>query len=219
MTDYTTVAEVSNELNGFTIDGSSTPSSITVENWIEEAQDFINEKTGKKWDSNTITEEYHDYDGSGYVQTYHSPVITITSLSYEKNGFSQTSEDWTELDEGRTSDKNFIVYKDEGEIQFHNTTLKTGYKNIKISYTYGHSSVPLRITRLATLMTARRVISAVQAKSATTEGGSVSVGTISVSDPSTFGSNKLKEMQEEINRIFGEIGTFKVFNLDRRYDR
>ena len=60
---YTTVDNISEELNGYSISTSSIPSSSTVTRWIEEADSIINERTGITWGQTTYTNEYYDYDG------------------------------------------------------------------------------------------------------------------------------------------------------------
>lgn len=87
-----------------------------------------------------------------------------------------------------------------------------------MSYTYGKSSVPADIKRLSTLMTARRVIMSVINNSATEEGGSVSVGTIKVDDPSKFGHDHLKEMKSEESQIIDRVGSLKTYRFKRVYD-
>ena len=215
---YTTTDNVSNELGGFIINASSTPSSSVVSGWITKTEALIDERTGMSWNVNTVTEEIYDYDGSGLLRLNHAPIISITTLEKEVNGLNATSESWVELSEGRTSSYDFIVYSDEGEIEFHGTkTPKSGIQNIKVSYTWGSSSVPSQITRLATLMVAKRVTDSVMNNSATNEGGSLSVGTISISDPSKFGENHRNQMSNEINELFKTIGQFKTYRLNRNY--
>jgi hypothetical protein len=218
MGDYTNILNVSNELNGFSINNSSTPSDVTVLGWISEASSEIDNITGKKWDSNLVTNEVYDYDGGGSLLLNNSPIITIASLQFESSGLGGISESWTSLYEGRTSSYDFIVYKNEGEVVFHSSNKPVaGFQNVKITYSYGYSTTPLFIERLATLLVAKRLILSVQSGSATNEGGTVSVGTISVSDPSSFGGNHLKSINDEINMIYSSIGTLKTYRLSRRY--
>jgi predicted outer membrane repeat protein len=122
-----------------------------------------------------------------------------------------------ELSEGRTNSKDFIVYLDEAEIEFHGSRVPfSGYQNIRVTYTWGANSVPYQVKRLATLMVAKRVTDSVMNNSATNEGGSLSVGTISISDPSRFGENHRKQVGVEISELFRTIGQFKLYRLNKR---
>lgn len=216
MASYTTIALVSAELNGFSITASSTPSSSVVTNWIIEASRDVELLTNQVWSSTTATSEYHDYDGSGFFFTYNKPIITITSLHAESNGINATTASWYQLLEGRTIDKDFIVYRDEGEIRFHGNKMPNeGYQNLCVTYTYGYNTTPTEIQRLATLLAAKRVIYSIVNGSATSEGGSISVGTISVSDPSTFGHSHIKNMDMEIESLLSSIGKLKTYRVDR----
>lgn len=218
MTSYTTYTKVSEELNNFTLDASSTPTSTVVNTWITEASKLIELNTNQVWASTVVSSEYHDYDGSGIFKTYHSPIITITELLAESNGINSESLGWHTLEEGKIRTKDFYQYSDEGDIIFHGTEKPSaGYQNLCISYSYGYATTPIQIQTLATKIVATRVINSVINGSASSEGGAVSVGTISVSDPSTFGISRIKEMNQEIKDLYGSIGKFKVYRLDRRY--
>lgn len=216
---YTTVTNISNELNGLTINSSTTPTSSTVDGWITESDAEIDLRTGTIWSSSTASSETHDYGGGGFLRTYQKPIISVTELLAESNGINATTEGWQTLTEGRLITEDFLVYQDEGEIQFHGTNPPiAGFQNIKITYTYGRSSTPSEIQRLSTLMTAKRVIHTVVSGSATTEGGTVSVGTISVGDPSEFGNKRIKQINEEIEELFNRVGKMRTYRIDRRYD-
>lgn len=215
---YTTTTKISEELGGYTINTSSIPSSSTVEGWILEAVSEINEKTGMSWSVNTETDEVLDYDGSGVLRLNHAPIISIIKLENEVNGIGASSESWNELTEGRLSTNSFTKYSDEGELEFHTSTPRSGYQNMKVTYTWGTETVPLQVQRLATLMVAKRVTDSVINNSATNEGGSLSVGTISISDPSMFGLKHKSETNNEINSLFKTIGQFKTFRVNRRWN-
>ena len=214
---YTTVALVSAELNGVSITTSSTPSSSTVENWIAEVDSEIDLRTGQSWTSTTVSDEVYDYDGSGYLMLLHAPVLSVSTASYETNGIGADSESWTDLTEGRTED--YIVYLSDGEIDFHKT-VSAGKQNFKITYTYGYTSVPSYIQRLATLMVVQRFIGAGVNSSAKDEGGSISVGDISISDPSNFSSDYVRSVGTEINKIIEfDIGQSRIHRSKRKYPK
>jgi hypothetical protein len=219
---YTTTTQVSAEIGGVTIDGSSVPTNTTVDLWIADAKEEIDERCGRTFESTAITSaayEFHDYDGSGIIKLNNYPIISIESLAVEVNGLSGASADWQTLTEGRTSAGHFIFYDTLGVIAFHANALATqpvaGSQNIRVEYTHGASALPLNVARLATLLVAQRYLQSVASKTATQEGGSVSVGTISVSDPTNYANVRLKEYSAEITDLFNKlIGKFKVRNYD-----
>ncbi len=218
MANYTTVSNVSEELNAFSISDTTTPNIDTVTTWIEQASRMIDLHTHQVWGSTVATEETHDYDGAGEFQTYHSPILAVDSLYKEVNGVGGTSISWEELEEGRIDGKDFYYYADEGDVVFHGSDKpKAGRQSLKISYTYGYTNTPLEIVQISTKIVAKRVINSVINGSASSEGGAVSVGTISVSDPSTFSLTRVKEMDSEIKSLYSDIGKFKIFRLDRVY--
>jgi len=216
---YTNIDSISEELGGFTIDNDSTPNNTTINSWISETEALIDAKTGMSWNSNTATDEVIDYDGSGVLRLNKAPIISITTLEKEVNGINATAESWVALTEGRLVTQDFTTYLDEGEVRFHGTKLPAaGYQNIKITYTWGASTVPSQVKRLATLVTAKRVTDSIMNNSATNEGGSLSVGTISISDPSKFGENHRTQMNKEIIELYKTIGQFKTFRMNNRWN-
>ena len=213
---YTSISKVSALLNGVTIDGSSVPSSTVVNDWIAESDNEIDVRTGKVWSSSAVTDEILDYDGSGYLRLPDTPVTSITSLSYNLYPFGNTSSSWTALTEGRTED--FILNSDEGEIIFTDSTVPAGERRIKVSYVKGDATTPKWIERLSTLMTARNFIESVVLGSASNEGGSITVGNISISDPTTFSSQQIINIDNEIESLLNnKIDQSHVFRPKRQY--
>lgn len=212
---YATYIDVSNELNGLTINASTTPSSTLVESWISEGDSWIDLTTGKVWSSTTATSTYLDYDGSGTLRLPLSPVVSVTSILFESDGLGSASTTWTALTEGRTND--FILYKDEGEIKFFGNNYPTaGYQNICVTYVYGYNTTPSYIKRLSTLMATKRVIGATLNGMAQEEGGSVTVGNISITDPTNFSVDYVTKINNEIEGILNGIGRNRIFR-DTRY--
>lgn len=212
---YTRVDLVSAYLNGLTINSTTTPSEDEVMNWIKEVEDYIDERTGQVWGVKTFTDEIFDYDGSGSIMIPYAPLLSITSLSYETEGLGADSASWSTLTEGRNND--FIVYTNSGLIKFFGSNYPSaGYQNIKVSGTYGRSSTPKRVQSLATKLVARKVIEAKVNSLARDAEGSVSVGNISLGDPSLFSVERLSRMDEEIERDFKTLAGFKFVGVNRR---
>jgi hypothetical protein len=215
---YTTQALVLADLGvtSSTITASSVPSTSDISNWISEAKAEIDSFTGRAWESTSVSNEYYDYDGTGILMLKNTPVISISSLQTEIMGVGATTSSWDTLTEGRTGADNFELYSDIGVVKFHSSTngkwARTGSKSIRVSYSYGQSSVPLLIQRLATLIVSERYIMSFANASAGQLGGSISVGTIKVSDPTNFSINRLMSIRNEKDRLYTLVGTTKVFS-------
>ncbi len=199
MGDYTTIALVSTELGGQTIDSSSTPSSTTVESWISQVESEIDMRTGKTWSSTAITDELIDYDGSGYIKLPYAPIISISALSYNTESLSGTAS-YTSLTSGIGND--YIFYPKDGQVQLINTNVPAGLQRVKWSGVIGYATVPSYITSLATKMVANRYADATLNGSLSEEGGSVTVGNISITDPSQFSLSATNSRRAEIDNIF-----------------
>jgi hypothetical protein len=213
---YATTTDVSNELNGFTIDNSSVPSSATVDTWIAQESDMLNRETGRIWGSTTYTDEYLDYDGSGYIRLNHAPVISITSFANERNGLNASTESWLTLTEGRAATDSFILYKEEGELQFHGVLPLAGYQNCKVTYVAGYETVNPTVTAIIAKRVALRLIDSIVNSQASAEGGNVTVGAISISDPSTFSLDRVKSLGNDIQTLTNTLGSFKTYRYNRR---
>lgn len=212
---YTTVDLISAELNGLTINTSTTPSSSTVEGWIAEADAQIDLVTGRVWSSSVMSSAIFDSNGTHYFKFPEAPIIAVSTVEYDDKGLGADSESWTSLTEGRTND--FILYVQDGEIQWITVPPK-GYKNLRITYTKGYATTPVYIQRLSTIMVTKRIIETAINDSANEGGGSVSVGNISITDPSTFAVSHIRELASEIKEIYGSIGDTYVFRPSRVYE-
>lgn len=215
---YCSVSDVSDELKGLTIDGSSTPSSTVVTEWISQAEKEIELKTHRVWSSTAASSTLLDYDGTGFIKLPHKPVISVSLLKYEKNGLGAASADWQSLTEGRTND--FILHQNDGEIELTGKTYSPshGSQNIMASYVHGYNSVPSHIKRLAALIVAKRVMEASIHSEAQSGGGSVSVGNISVSESGGFGVNHVRAVGEEIANLFSSLASGEsVYRMTRDY--
>lgn len=223
MSSYTTLEKVQAELKlveEFSPD--TNPTDDTVTGWIAEASSYIDSLTENMYTRNTVTSTYLDYDGEGILRLPHNDIYTINSLKYNINptGLVQS---WITLEEG--TDKNFILYNDFGEVKFVsgiNSTNKllpvSGDKKFCVSYIHGTNTIPGYISTLATLLVVKRIIMSSISSQSNSEGGAIRVGTISISDPSTFSVNYIKGLSEEIDYLENKIGLgFKVRRVTRMY--
>ena len=210
MSSYITVEQVSEELNGLSITASTTPSTDTINSWIEQESDLLERETNKIWGNATITDEILDYDGSGVIRTNYSPIISITSVYYD-NG--TTSENWVELTEGKYND--FITYNTEGELILTSNNISYGRQKIKITYVAGYSVPNATVQKIISKRVAQRVISTILNEQGSSQGGSISVGAISISDPTTFSVNNYQRLDKDIDMLISSLGSLKVYRYNR----
>lgn len=199
------------------------PSLESVERWITEESRIVELKCGSVFGSTLASSSVFDYDGEDVFRLPFSPLISVGKVEYNKNHISIEPE-WITLEEGYG--KNYLVYLDEGEVEFINgnnasNVIKPvpGKKRLRITFTYGNVSTPLEIQRLVTLLVSKRVIMSLASSQSNTEGGSIQVGTIRVSDPSNYSVNYLRSLNDEVKDLLGSIGQgFKVYRPMRVYD-
>jgi hypothetical protein len=223
MADYTTLALVEAELRSDPFTSATSPSKSQVETWISEASAQIDVATGELFSTTVVSSQYVDYDGSGILMMPEFPLVSVSEIRYNQNKYNNSTTDWLTLTEGRG--QHFLVYEDYGEIEFiggnDNATPifpKEGKQRLCISYTHGRSSTPLEIQRWATLEVAKRVIGTLVSSQSNTEGGEVTVGPITVKDPSSFSIGQVRSMNDEIDRIKMDAGQqFRTYRIDRRY--
>lgn len=222
-TYYTTPALVQAELRVDTTFGSTTvPSLDTVNNWIDEESRYIDTITNSVYSTTTVSSTYVDYDGEGRLRFPNAPLISITKVEYNINSIGMASS-WIELEEG--FDKDYISYLDLGEIEFVkgiNSTNKvfpiSGVKKFRLSYLHGIALVPADIQKLATLLVAKRTLLSLANSQANTEGGSIQIGTIQITDPTTYGINYINTLTAEIKDYTATIGRgFKTYRPTRVY--
>jgi len=150
MVKYATVDDVRN----FTNVNSAEFSDAQITSMIEYAESFIDARTGHDFTEGGVTlTEYYDGNGTDSFFLNHFPVLSVSSLSVDANNDGT----YTELTEGRTND--YVLYNDVGRVVLtddcNTTSVWPDYpKSIKITYTYGYSSVPDYVKFLTVLIVA-----------------------------------------------------------------
>lgn len=207
---YTDATKVQEELRSTTAFASTTnPSSDTVTRWITEASDLITDMCGTPFTSQSYT-EYFDYSGEDRIQLRYSPLLAVTSFEYNTASLGET-ETWVSKTEGT----HFIKYPQYSELLLVSSKFapNEGNRNIKVTYTAGYSTVPLKVQALATKMVAHRVLSSLISNNINegNDGGSISVGSISIVEPASYGVNSYKQLKQDIADLSEEITSgFKV---------
>lgn len=203
---YCTPGDVEEELRAENSFSSSTyPSLSTVQEWIQQESDIINDMTNSVYSSQTVTEEVYDYNGDDeYIMPSKLPLISLTTLEYNDANEGETPN-WVT----KTEDTDYYVYEDRGTIEFiySNFAPKPGKRRLRLTYNYGTSVVPSRVKKLTTLIVTLRVIESLYNKNVNEGdvGGTTSVGVVNIVEPDNLGLNIVKNIQERISDYKGEL--------------
>ena len=214
---YCTVQDVAEELRVSSFSSSTTPTYDTITRWISQATAEIDDKTGTVWEERKATNVILDYDGNGIVFTPYKPIISVDTFKVQEYDLGSSTQSTTTLTEGRDGD--YIVYYDEGEIHFINSSTypSAGKQRITLDYTYGYESVPEVIRKLCVWLVSKRVIMSLLNSQSNEEGGSVSVGNISISDPSIFSINYIKFLNDQIEATLSDLNKAHTIKYQRYY--
>jgi len=219
---YCSVQDVYDELDGKT---STDISTTRVTNAILRAEALIDRRTGTSWKINTVTNEthsFHRYNAWGTVEeglrsdisstTFdtvrlnHYPIVSITSLS--KNGAGTGSADsWTALTEQSGSGGDYEVNYDTGDVTFIKSFPRQGLRAWKASYTYGASTVPADVERLAILLAVRQVLTTKSSGALFDNTSNIRIGEISLTLGASSVSSYLRDLQSEMDDLWEQLGT------------
>jgi hypothetical protein len=187
---YTTATAVATLL-GTSFSASTDPTATEVNDIIARIEDYVEAYTGRIWSSSTTTEYFDTVDEMrlAYGQPAYfpqdvqrtffltnRPVISIDSLQQN----FQTSTDWESLATGYAEDA--LFYGGPGYVEFHNSPPPAGWKNVKITYTYGISTTPNDIKYATELLAAVDAITALRRSSS--QLGQIDFSTIQVGNVS-----------------------------------
>jgi hypothetical protein len=196
---YTTPELVQSEIRATSPFSNNTlPSLQSVNRWISEADAMIDQWSGFVA-AETARTEIVDYDGLDYINLQHSPLVTVTSLLYNTNSLgSDDGEAWVT----KTQGTDYFVYDNSGQIliNFSKWQPHTGARRLKVLYISGYEDTPPIHQAIATKMVADRVLSSLLNNNIeqASDGGSVSVGSISIVEPGSYGVQNYKRLKEEV---------------------
>lgn len=204
---YTTAALVQAELQSSTAFSSATlPALADVTNWINEESAYVNSIANLVFGS-TAYDQYIDYEGETIIPLDNTPIISVTAVLYNSSYLGQTNyaTSWTTL----TSEVDYTVYADRSYIQLLMNTIRptAGIKKFRIQYTAGYATIPLDVQKLVTKLVALRVLDTLLQKNVNerNDGGSVSVGSISIIEPASYGVGSLKKIKSDIELLKTEL--------------
>jgi hypothetical protein len=184
----------------------TTPTVDTVNEWIKESSEYINQISGRVYGLNTYT-EILDYNGEDKLYLQNAPVNTVTSVLYAT---APLGSDSYSLSDTKVLNKDYTIYNDEGLIALlPSWSPAVGRKRIQVTYTAGLASTdtPKTVQMLATKLVTKRVIDSVIGKDINQKqsGKSVSVGSISIVKPADFGVSQYNLLKQEIADLQNSI--------------
>jgi hypothetical protein len=189
---YTTVADVELELRE-TFDGTTTPTSTEVQTMVDAVDEEVDELTGTTFNGTKSESDIFDL----FVETDRFmprklPLESVTSISV--NTGDEYTPTWESISKHYV-DGNWI-YTDRAYV---------GMRKIKLDYTYGYSTVPYNVKRLATLLVVKKIAfgNAVSSNAFS----EVSIGPIKAKR--NIGTSRLVNLDSEISYYKRKVGNFK----------
>lgn len=101
--------QLNNVLGGTDFTSTSVPSKASVEDYINEAQSYIDMNTRKSWRPNYIAEEYHEFNLNGFKLDRPDPYKVISTGIWSGSG-------WEAKRQGRQQD--YFLVPTTGMVQF-----------------------------------------------------------------------------------------------------
>jgi hypothetical protein len=154
----------------------------------------------------TSATAYIDYDSQSDILLRNTPVISITSLEY-----AQSEPGYSNYPNYKTLTENtyYVLYPEEGRIAliFNNFSPAVGKKRFRVIYTAGSSTVSPLIRKLCTKLVAERVLSSLIFSNVNegNDGGSISVGSISIIEPASYGVASYKQLKTDIDKLWDSV--------------
>jgi hypothetical protein len=198
--EYTDATLVQAELRATTsFSGSTVPTLSQVQQWIVEESDLINRMAGTVFGV-TRYQEYYDYNGDDSIILRHSPVVSLQTVEYNTSALGAVPSWVTKL-----SPTDFVLDDVRGELILPMTSFSPseGKRRFRITYVAGFNPVPLNIQMLATKMVSLRVLNSLIYSNVNTsnDGGTVSVGSITITEPASYGVGSYKQLKTDIAEL------------------
>ena len=211
---YTTTTLIEAEIRASaSLSATSIPSLTQVTNWMAETDAYIDHLSSNSYAQQTVVDEYIDYEGESELILRKSPVISVTSLLYNTNSLgSDLGEGWAI----KTSGTDYVLNKPTGTLilPFTSFSPTIGRRKFKTTYVAGYGTTPPVVQMLATKMVAVRIIDSLLSSNVNegNDGGSISVGSISIVEPASYGVNTYKTLKDEIKNLQTDlVRNFSVY--------
>jgi hypothetical protein len=154
----------------------------TINDFIEDCEQHIYDRTRKFYNQQTVTELYDFRDQwfpempyvltrsfntlpswsyrylfkESTIQLKSKPVLNVVSVE-ENIGSDGSTDNWVLRTQGRGND--YVVYCNEGLIVFVNNYPHNGHQNLRVIYSVGEPAVPKNVRRYCALLAAEMYLS------------------------------------------------------------
>lgn len=198
---YTDATAIAYELRTTDLFSSTTiPSLDSVNEWIGQYSDYIDSLVSNPFAALDY-EDYISFDGVTNLYLKRGMVNSITSVEYNTALIGETPV-WVTKTEG----EDYVWNPEQGFIKIVTTkwtTLKAGFRNIRVNYNSGYVEIPGRIKLLVTKLVTAKVISTLLNENieGRNDGGSISVGDIRIVEPGAYGVSSYKNLQQDIKDL------------------
>jgi len=202
---YTTAALVKDRIMAVDSFSTSTnPTLSTIDKWIQQISERINQKTGRVW-GETEYEEYIDYSGKDRITLKYAPITEVISVEHDPYPLGASNAGTWDT---KVEDTDYAVYKKEGQIvPLASWNPRDGLKRIRITYKAGYTTTPLMVEELATDMVAIKVLDSLLFSKGNdiTSGGSISIGQVNIVDPSDYGVSNYNRLRLNVDELMKDI--------------
>ena len=211
--DVYELMQLKNVLSGTDFTSSTVPSKSTVEQFMMEAQSYIDMQSRKSWRPNFVANEYHQFNLNGFHLDKPDPYKILKLEIW--NGAN-----WDEKRQGRTKD--FFLVPDTGMVQFSRYFLLparfTSYNAPVWRWGGGEFTMPVKVTYLngrdiqtdvrqgGMIQDIAKKLAAIEVSKQADFGGAV----VSGMDRYDLGS-RINSWQQEIETNLDSMRAFEVF--------
>ncbi len=210
---YTTAQLVQYELRAASEFSATTePSLSTVTTWIDQTDSYIDNLSRKVYNVSSYTDIFN-YSGEGVLFLKNTPVVSITSVEYDSSSLTE-SPSWITL----TEYTHYKVDVAHGSVTLYpsrfSSGIKDGVNRFRVVYSSGYSSIPGNVQMLATKLVTSRVLESLinDNVNSRADGGSISIGTIRIVEPASYGVNSFKTLKSDIKQLETDVlGGFRVY--------
>lgn len=230
---YCTVQDVWDYLDGI---GSTDISAARVIKEIRRAEAQIEQKTGQKFTSTSVSQEVYDfnqyttwyspemlefpsvanirsdYQNLAYrdrIRLKNFPVLSVTTLQRNLAAANQT-DSWETLTQNTGSGGDFLIDLNTGYIDFVEDKPRYGKRAMRVTYTYGYSAVPKTVEKLTILLAVKSILMTKMAKSQFDSTDSITLAEISIRKGAAEGVRFLEGMKMEVNELWEQVGTYST---------
>lgn len=202
--EYTTVNRVGNVLgfpDGY-FTGATTPTTTVIEDFINEAEDSVDEDTGHAWREATVLKEYPKPDSLYRYGTGIAFNLKNRSIRSIDNIFVWDGNSWVDWVATKTEGRGNDYWFDDTNGILYLVTLSSLFDNgIYVNYKFGETTVPKSIRKATSYIAAIELLNSPEFSVVTfTEGG---IGT-------TRSIDKIDIWQKAVDKILANNSEFKV---------